>query len=145
MGTDRGAPAPGTELTPRQRRAMGAAMAACCGIPMLVVLGVVSLATAAAVGTTGGAAAAVAVALWAAITARFPPWSRTTRVAIGAAATVLAAVGIVVMAGDAGRGRPLVVVAVAALAVAAIASIASHRPPAGDCCASREATNSDFV
>lgn len=120
-------------------------MVACCGIPMLVVLGVVSLGTAAAVGTTGAAVAAVAVALWAAMTARFPPWSRTTRMAIGAAATLVAAVGIVVMAGDAGRGRPLVVVAVAALAVAAIASIASRRPPAGDCCTSRNATSSDFV
>lgn len=114
------------DLGPGGKTAFGAACVVCCAVPMLVVLGVLSVGAALTGGVTLGAAAGVAGLTWAVASRRVavtPPVWRYGAVAAGLALT---AVGL--SSGAAGETQRAVLAAgVGLLAAAALLALGAAR------------------
>lgn len=119
------------ELTTRGKVGMGAACAVCCGVPMLVIVGAVSLSAVAAVGIVGGAVALVAVATWAFWRRRLPPTTLPGRLAMGAVGAGAAGVGIGIAGSAQDVSRWLVLAGVAVLACTALLALDDVRARTG--------------
>lgn len=113
------------DLSARGKAAYGALCAACCGLPMLVVLGIVSV----GVAFTVGAAVASAITVLAATylvsrrrLARVPPVARRV-LAIGGAA--LSGLGLWLAAESVEAAPAVLSIALAALAMAALLALST--------------------
>lgn len=74
----RGPSAPGAAAsTPRKRLAVVGACAVCCGAPLLVLAGVVSLGVASVVSVAGGLVLLAALVVWATLTGHAGSWRRS--------------------------------------------------------------------
>ena len=125
------------ELTGAGRAGFGAACVVCCGAPMLVLAGVVSLASLLAGGVAVGCVVLIGWAVWALHRQRIPRFGRAVRLAVGAAGLLLALVGIVTIDGDSSIGRSLVSIGVALLACAAVLALATAATNDGDSCSAQ--------
>lgn len=121
------------ELSGAGRAGVGAACVACCAAPMLVLLGVVSLASLLTGSVTLGSVSLVGLAVWALHRQRIPNFGRAARASVGAIGVLLAVVGLVAIdRSSTSLGRSLVSSGVAVLACAAVLALATKD---GDACA----------
>lgn len=116
-----------SEPTGRAKAGFGLACAACCGIPVLVVAGVLSVAAAVAIGVTAGSLMLIAWGMWALWRGRMPAVGVRGRVAVALVGTAASAVGLVVGGGQPEVGRSLTTAGIAVLAVAALMALSSWR------------------
>lgn len=111
-------------LSPKGKAAFGAACAACCAVPMLLVAGVVSVGAFVAGGVELGSVGVVALS---ALTIH-RRWIVSTplllRTVIGVLGVVLAAIGLALLGGSNDAGRPFVSGGVAALTCAGMLALA---------------------
>ncbi len=122
------------ELTGAGRAGFGAACVVCCAAPILVLAGVVSLASLFAGGVAAGSVVLIGWTVWALHRQKIPRLGRSARLAVGAVGALLALVGLVTIDGSASIGRSMVSGGVALLACAAVLSLATAPPSDGDAC-----------
>lgn len=116
------------EVGTKGKAAFGAACVVCCAVPMLVVLGVISVGTFIVGGAAVGAAVAVAALAYAVASKRLTTAPATTRRALAIAGGVLALFGLWAAAAETRFAAPLLAVAVAALAGSALLVLVGAPP-----------------
>lgn len=123
------------ELTGAGKAGFGAACVVCCVAPLLVVAGVVSLASLLTGGIALGSVVLIGLSVWALHRQTIPLLPRAVRAGAGAVGVLLALIGLATIDGSSSVGRSLVTAAVALLACTAIFSLAAPATDAGDTCA----------
>lgn len=113
------------DLTWRGKLGFGGACAVCCGLPMLVVAGVVSTGAALAGGAAVGSLALVSMAALGMMSGRVPRVIGPVRLVVAVAGLGLGTAGLLVLRESVSPGRSLVSIGVAVLASAAVLSLAA--------------------
>lgn len=111
------------ELSGAGRMALGAACVACCTVPMVVVLGLVSVGAFVRGGVAVGSVVLVGSFAVAVRQRRVGPTSQWMRMVIGAVGTVLSGTGLALLANQSDAGRPFVAAGLAVLACAGMLAI----------------------
>lgn len=104
----------------------GVACAVCCGLPMLVVAGVVSISALLSIGAVAGSVAFVALTTFAVLTGRVSQTPRRWRHMLTGAGLAVALSGLVVADGSRSLATALAAVGVSVLAAAALLAAADH-------------------
>lgn len=116
----------------RAKAGFGAACVACCGVPMLLLAGAISIGAVVTFGVTAGAVTAVFGTTWAFWRRRLPAVGVRARGVVAAAGTAVAATGLLVAGDEPVAGRSMITVGVALLTAGALLALSAAPIPADD-------------
>lgn len=116
------------DLTARGKAAYGALCAACCGFPMLVVLGIMSVGVAVSVGAAIASALAVVVTAYLVARRRLAHVPTVARRMLATAGAGLSVLGLWLAFQSADAAPAALSVAMATLAAAALLAVAGFKP-----------------